>query len=100
MVLLLDDAREGRSEKPTTQMQIQIQIQIQIQRVMLPAIARQSGTDWNRTSNLLDAIEALSCLSYDPMCSKEMSGVERRGIAPRSLPCESSVLLLNYRPSA
>ena len=49
------------------------------------------GVDRNRTGNLFDAIEVLSSLSYDPL-------VERPGVAPGSLPCESSILLLKYRP--
>ena len=70
------------------------------------ALAPLGGTGRTRTGNLLDAIEALSSLSYGPIdwtrsrVDSESSRVERRGIAPRSLQCECSVLLLNYRPSA
>lgn len=69
---------------------------------------RDSGIGGNRTRNLLDAIEALSCLSYDPMKGGPLDPrvaagqgprpVERRGIAPRFMQCERIVLLLNYRP--
>ena len=61
---------------------------------------RDSGTGGNRTRNLLDAIEALSCLSYDPIERRAFRpAVERRGIAPRLMQCECIVLLLNYRPN-
>jgi hypothetical protein len=39
-------------------------------------------------------------MSYSPVSvSVSVSLVERRGIAPRSLQCESRILLLKYRPS-
>lgn len=43
---------------------------------------------------------AQAALRRDPRGPRESLGslVERRGIAPRSLPCEGSVLLLNHRP--
>jgi hypothetical protein len=60
------------------------------------ALSEVGGVGRNRTGNLFDAIEALSSLSYDPI----HQSVERPGVAPGSLLCESSILLLNYRPLA